>query len=142
MNQKLGAMPLLGGAATPSNTTSPAPRFTSVPSATLIHPAVCHNRHRPKLGGSAFFLAAGESWVAIEQKVAWAKAYLRYSVRSGILVHPAVCPQWILAENWGCGCAPLAERELSRSPSNTMLPRLRPTSVPSDILIHAAVWPQ
>ena len=28
------------------------------------------------------------------------------------------------------------------SPSNTMLPGPRPTSVPSDILIHTAVWPQ
>jgi len=28
------------------------------------------------------------------------------------------------------------------SPSNTMAPGLRPTSVPSDILIHPAFWPQ
>ena len=28
------------------------------------------------------------------------------------------------------------------SPSNTMWPRLRPTSVPSAILIHPAIWPQ
>jgi len=28
------------------------------------------------------------------------------------------------------------------SPSNTVWPRLRPTSVPSGILIHPAVWPQ
>jgi len=41
MNQKLGVMPLLGaGAATLSNTTLPGPRFTSVPSGTLIHPAI------------------------------------------------------------------------------------------------------
>jgi len=33
-------VPLLGGAATPSNTTSLGPRFTSVPSGILIHPAV------------------------------------------------------------------------------------------------------
>jgi len=40
-------VPLLGGAATPSNTTSPqppGPRFTSVPSGTLIHPAVWPQR--------------------------------------------------------------------------------------------------
>ena len=41
MNRKLGAVPLLGGGAvTPSNTTSPGPRFTSVPSGILVHPAV------------------------------------------------------------------------------------------------------
>ena len=42
MKRKLGAVPLLGGeaAATPSNTTSPGPRFTYVPSGILIHPAV------------------------------------------------------------------------------------------------------
>jgi len=40
MNGKLGAVPLLGGAATPSNTTLPGPRFTPVPNGILIHPAV------------------------------------------------------------------------------------------------------
>jgi len=30
MGRKLGAVPLLGGAATPSNTTSPEPMFTFV----------------------------------------------------------------------------------------------------------------
>ena len=28
------------------------------------------------------------------------------------------------------------------SPSNTKSPGLRPTSIPTDILIHAAIWPQ
>jgi len=59
-------VPLLGGAATPSNTTSPRPRFTSVP--------------------------------------------------SGILIHPAIWPQHICAENWGC--APL--EEAAGSPFNTV----------------------
>jgi len=40
MNRKLGAVCLLGGAATPSNTTAPGLTFTSVPSGILIHPAV------------------------------------------------------------------------------------------------------
>ena len=37
---KTGGSAPLGGAATPSNTTSPGPTFTSVPSGILIHPAV------------------------------------------------------------------------------------------------------
>ena len=41
MGRKLGAMPLLGGAGSPSNTTSPMPRPTSIPSSILIHPTVC-----------------------------------------------------------------------------------------------------
>ena len=58
------------------------------------------------------------------------------SIPSGILVYPAIWPQWTLPENWGLyhfrgGGA--------GSPSNTMSPRLRPTSVPSAILIHTAV---
>jgi len=40
MNRKRGAVPLLGRAATPSNTTLSGPTFTSVPSTILIHPAV------------------------------------------------------------------------------------------------------
>ena len=40
MNRKLGDVPLLGGSATPSNTTSTVSRFTFVPSGILIHPAV------------------------------------------------------------------------------------------------------
>ena len=36
-------------------------------------------------------------------------------------------------------CAPFGGTE---SPSNTMLPRPRPTFIPSGILIHPAVWPQ
>ena len=40
MNRKLKSCALLGGGATPSNTTSPGPSFTSVPSGILIHAAV------------------------------------------------------------------------------------------------------
>ena len=37
------------------------------------------------------------------------------------------------------GCAPLGEGELG--PHLTVWPGLRPTSVPSGILMHPAVWP-
>jgi len=39
------------------------------------------------------------------------------------------------------GLRPLLERGAG-SPSNTKSPGLRPTSTPSGILIHAAIWPQ
>jgi len=39
-----------------------------------------------------------------------------------------------------CCCAPF--RGGAESPSNTMSPGPRPTSVPSGILIHRIVWPQ
>jgi len=43
-------------------------------------------------------------------------------------------------KSWGGGfCAPFRG---AGSPSKTMSPGPRPTSVPSGILIHAAVWPQ
>jgi len=40
MSGKWGAVPLLGGARSPSSTIWPGPRPTFVPSGTLIHPAV------------------------------------------------------------------------------------------------------
>jgi len=40
MGRKLGAVPLIGGAGSSSNTMWPGPRPTSVPSFILIHPAV------------------------------------------------------------------------------------------------------
>ena len=44
------------------------------------------------------------------------------------------------AEKWGA-VVPLSVRG-AESPSNTMSPGTRPTSVPSGILIHQTVWPQ
>ena len=41
---------------------------------------------------------------------------------------------------WGL-CPPFGEWGAG-SPSNTKSPGPRPTSIPSDILIHAAIWPQ
>jgi len=40
----------------------------------------------------------------------------------------------------GGGCAPLGQG--AGSPSNTMSPGPRPTSLQSGILIHSAIWPQ
>ena len=89
MNRKLGAVPLLGGAATPCNTTSPGLSVTYVPSGILIHPAVVTIDMGQKLGGVGvpFFLKSPGPRPT--------------SIPSGILVHPAVWPQRTLAENWG-----------------------------------------
>jgi len=96
MNRKLGAVPLLGGELRPHLTTSPEPRFTSLPSGILIHP-FGHNRHGPELGWGdvPFFLGIAGSPL---NTVAWPRPT---STSSGILVHPAVWPQRTLAENLG-----------------------------------------
>ena len=96
---KTGLCPFFGGeAATPSNTTSPGPRFTSAPCSILIHPAVWPQWTCAKNCAVPFFLGGEGGWVPIHHKVAWAEAY---HIPSGILVHPAVSPQQTLAENWG-----------------------------------------
>ena len=61
------------------------------------------------------------------------------SLPSSILIHPAIWPKQIWAENWGL--RPLLGRGAG-SPSNTMSHGMRPTSLPSGILIHPAIWPQ
>ena len=63
---KIGVLPEKGGAGLPSNTMSPGPRSTSIPSGILIHPTFGHNRHGPKSGGAAVPLSVGgRSWVLI-----------------------------------------------------------------------------
>ena len=61
------------------------------------------------------------------------------SIPSGVLIHGAIWPQQIWAENWG-----LCPSGLGRagSPSNTMWPGTRPTSLTSFVLIRPTVWPQ
>jgi len=81
-----------------------------------------HKRHGPKTG--AVPLLGGAA-----------------TTPSGILVHPAAWPQRTSAENSRGRQRPFSGGE-DGSPSNTMSPRLMPTSVPSGILIHTAVWPQ
>ena len=64
---------------------------------------------------------------------------------SDILIHPAVWPQQTWAENWGL-CPFLAGRgagsRLTQCRHQTVSPGLSPTSIPSGILIHPAIWPQ
>jgi len=61
------------------------------------------------------------------------------SIPSGILIHAAIWPQEIWAENWGL--CPFGGGG-ARSPSNTMCLGQRPTCTPSFILIHPTIWPQ
>ena len=52
------------------------------------------------------------------------------SIPSGILIHAAIWPQQIWAQNW---CSVLLSGRGSGFPSNTMWPGPRPTSVPNFI---------
>jgi len=86
-----------------------------------------------KFGGCAPFWGGG--WVPIEHKVPWAEAYLYTKWHRDASSHLGT------VENWGGGSAPFLGRGAA-SLSNTKSPGLRPTSVPSGILIHPSVWPR
>jgi len=69
--------------------------------------------------------------------VGWANVYLR----SEWHIDPSSCLVTTdKGRKLGGCCAPFLGG--AGSPSNTMWPRLRPTFMPSIILIHPAVWPQ
>jgi len=61
------------------------------------------------------------------------------SIPSSILIQPAIWPQQTWADKWEGLLCPLLGG--GGSPSNTMSPGSRPTSLPSGIL-NPAVWPQ
>jgi len=119
-----------------------------------------HNRHGPKRGGGLLCPFRGALAPRLIQ-CGLGRGLLPYQVASSssrlatidmgqklsdggcafcILVLPPVWPQRTLAENWGAA-VPLYGRR-AWFPSKTISRRPRPTSVPSGILIHAAVWPQ
>ena len=62
------------------------------------------------------------------------------SIPGNILIHAAIWPQQIWAENWGA--LPIWRRGRARSPSNTMSPVPRPTCMASFILIRPTIWLQ
>jgi len=94
-----------------------------------------HNRHGPKLGGGCALFSGTAGSPSKKSRVG--RGYLH--------------TKWHLSPS-----SRLAETDIGRkleglrpfrggaagSPSNTMSPRLRPTSVSSVILIHTDVWPQ
>ena len=81
-----------GVAGSTSNTMSRRTRPTSIPSGILIHPAVWHNRHSPKIGSCAHF---GEAGSPSNTRLPAAKPT---SIPSGILIHSVIWPQQIWAE--------------------------------------------
>jgi len=125
-----GCAPFRGGAATPSNTTSPGPNWHLDPSS---HLATIDMGQKLGWGCALFFWG---SWVPIEHKVAWAKAYLHTKWHLSPSSHLATMD---IGRKLG-GCAPLGEGRWD--PSNIMSPGPRPACVPSGIVIHPAAWPQ
>ena len=95
-----------------------------------------HNRHGPKIGWGAVPFFWGR-WVPINHKVAWAEAYLRNKWHLDPSSHLATIDMCLKL-----GCFALFLGRGAGSPSNTMWPGLRPTCMPSFILIHPTVWPQ
>ena len=91
-----------------------------------------------KLGGDGCALCSAGSCVPIKHKVAWAEAYLHTKWHHSPSSHLATTDT---GRKFGGRLCPFTGGGAG-SPSNTMLCRLRPTSIPSGILIHAAVWPQ
>jgi len=83
--------PPFWGSWIPTNTMLPGPRPTSVPSGILIHPTVCHNRHRPKIIlGLCPFLRGG---AGCPSKTMWPKP-MPTSIPSSILNRLATWPQY------------------------------------------------
>jgi len=133
MNRKLGAVPLLGGAATPSNTTSPGPRPTSMPSGILVYPAAWPQRILVANWGLCRFRGTAPN--------------LRPQCRVGRGLprtkwHLDPCSRLATVDVCQKLGAPLLSGEGAGSPSNTKSPGLWPTSIPSGILMHPAVWSQ
>jgi len=95
-----------------------------------------HNRHGPKIFGLCFlFWGRG---AGSPSSTMW-PASKPTSIPSGVLIHPAIWPQQIWAENWGL--CPF-EGGGAGSPYNPMWPGPKPTCMPSFILIDPTVWPQ
>jgi len=94
-----------------------------------------HNRHRPKIGGSAPFMGRELSSQLTQCRLC--QGLPSYQVASWS-IEPFGHNRYGL-KIWGA--VPLWRRG-PRSPSNTMWPGPRPTSMPTFIRIRPTVWPQ
>jgi len=124
-----------GRAGSPSNNVASAEAYLH----TKWHLDPCsrlagHNRYGPKIGGSASFFGKG-NWVLPSNTISLGPKPI--SLPSGILIHAAIWPQQIWAEN-GALC-PFAGGGVG-STSTRMWPGPRPTRTPSFILIRRTVW--
>jgi len=136
MVRKLGCVPLLGGGAgSPCNTMQPGPRPTFVLSGILSHPAVWS-----QYTWVDFFRMGGCAPWAVElgphiTQCCPGRGLPSYQVASWSIQpysHNKHGPKI-------GGCDPFGG-EGAESPFSTMWPGPRPTSIPSCVLIHAAVW--
>ena len=84
-----------------------------------------HNRHGPKRGG---MLSGAGSWVP--SNAVW-PGPRSISVPSGILIRPAVWPQWTWAENWWGLCPLFGGKGWSPCNSKSLGPGLPPCQVSS-----------
>jgi len=94
-----------------------------------------HNKHRSKIGRLRSPMGRGERCPRLTQSPGQRPS----SIPSDILIHAAIWPQQIWAENWGL--CPFGGGGTG-SPPNTMWPAPRPTCLPSFVLIRPTVWPQ
>ena len=76
-----------------------------------------------------------------EHKLPWAEAYLCTKWHLDASSRLATIEMGRKLENCGGGSAPFFGA-WARFPSNIKSPWMRPTSVPTTILIYPAVWPQ
>ena len=102
----------------------------------LLRWATVPEQSKPKSGGAAVPLSMGELGPHITQcrlgQSLPTKCYRDPSSRLAIID---------MGRNEGGGCCAHFLFGAARSPSNTMSPGPRPTSVPSGSLIHPTVWP-
>jgi len=124
------------GAGSPCDTMWPGPRSTSVPSGVFIHPAVCPQKRMGRKLGAVPLLGVAELRPHLTQRrlgrlplykvASWSIQPFGHN-KHGPKIGWGLCPVF-----WGAGWIP----------SNTKSPGPRPTSIPSSILVHPAVWPQ
>ena len=113
------------------------PLFVQVLSISWDVPPFGYNRHEPKRWGAAVPLLGGELGSHLTQ-CGLGRGLPPYQVASWS-IQPFGHNTW--AKIWGL-MPPFFGGGEAESPCNTMSPGPRPTSIPSGILIHAALRPQ
>jgi len=136
IGRKLGVKFFLVGERGCHLTMLPGPRSTSLPSGILIHPAICPHHISAESWGWLCPLFWGR-WVPCD--TVWPGP--RPTPHTKWQLDPGSCLATIHGPKLEVLCPPFWGEGVG-SPSNTMSPGPRPTSVPGFILIHPTVWPQ